>query len=64
MDLVKRKNQLGNLTKQMVIRTFVQMLDTSIMQWQTTLKDQYNYNLRLKLMIHIYIYILVSKILW
>jgi hypothetical protein len=40
--LVKRQNQLGNLTKQMVFHTFVQMLDTSIMQWQSTLKDQYN----------------------
>jgi hypothetical protein len=35
------------------IRTFVQTLDTSIMHWQTTLKDQYNYNLTLKLMIKV-----------
>jgi hypothetical protein len=51
MDLVKRQNQLGNLTKQMVFCSFVQMLDTSIMQWQTTLKDQYNYDSILKLAI-------------
>ncbi len=50
MDLMKRHNQLGDLTKQMAFRTFVQMLDNSIMQWQTILKDQYNYNLTLKLM--------------
>jgi hypothetical protein len=53
MDLVKKQNQLGNLTKQMVFRTFVQMLDSSIMQWQTTLKGQYNYSLTLKLMIKV-----------
>lgn len=47
---MKRHNQLGDLTKQMAFRTFVQMLDNSIMQWQTILKDQYNYNLTLKLM--------------
>jgi len=53
MDLMKRHNQLGDLAKQMVFCTFVQMLDISIMQWQIILKDQYNYNLTLKLMIKV-----------